>query len=506
MKKIYYIVAALLLSVTFSSCGEKWLEADPHSQMNIDEYYTTTARIHEALVAAYDPLQWFDWNNVQYCPIPLIYEVMADDIYPGGADVNDNRHYHLMFDFIAEPTTVCSSVWTVAYSGVKRANAVHQFMPGVKDISDEEKALYLAEASVLRSYYYCQLWKLWGNIPHYEKNLEPPFICEQSKADDVYAAVIADLEAAINTGALPMKRTTEIGRVTYAAAAMLYAEMVLYQKDKDRMQKALDYLETVIGSGEYALADLGNMWEQAGEWSSETIFDINYFSDGASRSWSAPLTAGGTVLPRLMGINGMKNSDKFQNGWGFGPMTESAAKLFEDGDLREPVTVYEPAVDEPAAEYEARYQNTGYFLAKYLPRKDGLEDKAGGDDDLNWNNNIRIYRYAETLLYAAELIAVHGCAGKGSADAYLNEVRTRAGLGTVSATLETIMHERHLELMGEGKRYWDLIRTGMAAQTLTPEKDLGGYRTNSWTESKKYLPIPQTEIDAAQGTLTQNNY
>ena len=65
--------------------------------------------------------------------------------------------------------------------------------------------------------------------------------------------------------------------------------------------------------------------------------------------------------------------------------------------------------------------------------------------------------------------------------------------------------------MGEGKRYWDLIRTGEASKVLVPANDLGdengeAHRTNSWTESKKYLPIPQTEIDAAHGTLTQNNY
>jgi hypothetical protein len=61
-----------------------------------------------------------------------------------------------------------------------------------------------------------------------------------------------------------------------------------------------------------------------------------------------------------------------------------------------------------------------------------------------------------------------------------------------------------LEFVGEGKRYWDLIRTGKAASVLVP--DQYGYRTNSWTSNKKYLPIPQSEIDKARGTLTQNNY
>lgn len=512
MKKIYYFIAAALLSMTISSCGEDWLTVESHHQLRIDEYYSTRDRIYEGLVAAYDPLQWFDWGLGQYNPIPLVFEVMADDQYPGGNDVNDNRQYHLMFNYTAEPTTVCSSLWSIAYSGVNRANCVHMYMPGVKNISEEEKALFLAEATVLRAYYYNILWKLWGNIPYYEVNLDPPYICPQSKADQVYAAVIEDLEDALENGGLPMKAAAgKEGRVTYAAAAMLYAEMVMYQNDAERYQKALDCMEEIITSGSYALvSDLTDMWEPSGEWSSETIFDINYFSDGAYRSWNSPLTAGGTVLPRLMGINELSGSAKYQNGWGFGPMTKSAARLFEPGDLREPVTVYEPAVDEPEAQYTPRFQNTGYFNAKYLPRVDGNANQIA-DADLNFNNNIRIYRYAETLLNAAELIAVHGCQGKKSADEYLNEVRTRAGLGSVTASLETILHERHLELMGEGKRYWDLIRTGKASQVLVPANDLGDekgdvHRVNSWTESKKYLPIPQTEMDAAQGTLVQNNY
>lgn len=122
---------------------------------------------------------------------------------------------------------------------------------------------------------------------------------------------------------------------------------------------------------------------------------------------------------------------------------------------------------------------------------------------MNYNNNLRIYRFSETLLNAAELI-VRG-AGTGDAKEYLNRVRKRAGLVTeIEPTIDNIIEERHLEFVGEGKRYWDLIRTDKAATVLVPDEY--GYRTNTWTANKKYLPIPQSEIDAAQGTLTQNNY
>lgn len=122
---------------------------------------------------------------------------------------------------------------------------------------------------------------------------------------------------------------------------------------------------------------------------------------------------------------------------------------------------------------------------------------------MNWNNNLRIYRFSETLLNAAELIT-RG-AGSGDAREYLNRVRKRAGLTTEKeATIDNIIDERHLEFVGEGKRYWDLIRTGKATSVLVP--DGYGYRTNTWSANKKHLPIPQSEIDAAQGTLIQNNY
>ena len=204
MKKIYYIFAALLLSMTLSSCGEKWLNVESHDKIFIEEYYNSESRIKEALVAAYDPLQWFDWGMGMYNPVPMIYEVMADDVYPGGSGVSDNRHYHLMFDYSVDSQNTPASVWTIAYSGVNRANCVHKYMPGVQNISEERKAEFLAEATVLRSWYYTQMWKLWGNIPYYSSNLEFPYASPQLKADEVYAIHIADIEAAIETRDLAM--------------------------------------------------------------------------------------------------------------------------------------------------------------------------------------------------------------------------------------------------------------------------------------------------------------
>ena len=119
---------------------------------------------------------------------------------------------------------------------------------------------------------------------------------------------------------------------------------------------------------------------------------------------------------------------------------------------------------------------------------------------MGFSNNERVFRYAETLLYAAELELKTG-GNTAAATQYVNQVRQRAGLTALpTVTEDDIIKERRLEFMGEGKRYFDLVRTGKATATLTANQ----YRKANWSENYRYLPIPQSVIDAAGGTMKQN--
>ena len=507
------IYAGLMLaaSVALTGCSDDFLEVTPPTQNPIEEYYTTEEHVYEALIAAYDPLHWPDWNGSQYNPVNLMSDIMADDIWVGGSDRTDNQYWHLMMNFEANPENCMSGLWTCEYSGVKRCNDVLEYITWVADdISAENQASWNAQARVLRAYYYCNLWKFWGNIPFYMDNLEFPYLAEQKSADDVYEAVITDLEEVIGMNALPMKwadtsSEDNVGKVSQAMAYMLYADMVMYQNDESRYAKALGYMQQIIGSQEYGLmGSYADIFEESGEWGQESIFEVNYKSQNAVRSYNGPLVAGGTILPRLITPYGYsaKAGDNagVDQGWGFGPVRLETYQMYAEGDQRRDVTCFDANAH---GTYEPRYEDTGYFLGKYIAKSANLEGQLA-DGDLNFNNNLRVYRFAETLLNAAELLVRTG-GDTGEASRLLNLVHNRSGLtDTVDPTLDNILQERRLEFVGEGKRYWDLIRSGKAATTLTP--DPYGYRTNTWSESKKYLPIPQAEIDAAQGTLTQNNY
>lgn len=505
MKRYRHIAAGLIATAFLATgCSDSFLEVTSPTQEFIDTYYTTDAHIQEAVVAAYDPLHWTDWGMNEYNPVTLMSDIMADDLWIGGQDRTDNQAWHLMMNFEAIPTNVIKGLWSVAYSGVKRSNDVLTYLEWAgENVKEENRAYYTAQVLTLRALYYNWLWKFWGNIPYYDVNLTAPYLAEQLPADQVYEKIIADLDNVISMDVLPMRETSEnYGRVTKAMAYMLYAEVVMYQNDESRYGKALQYMQEIINSGEYDLVDdYAGIFKESGEWNKESIFEVNYTDDNAVRSWSAPLTAGGTVLPTLISPHTWPDgTDGHDQGWGFCPVRLETYERYANNDTRRDATCWNAGA--LGVDYNKRYQDTGLFLEKYAALTGNNKDQKA-DAQLNWNNNLRIYRFSETLLNAAELIA-RG-AGSGDAKLYLNKVRKRAGLVTeLEPTIDNIIEERHLEFVGEGKRYWDLIRTGKASSVLVPDEY--GYRTNTWTENKKYLPIPQSEIDAAQGTLTQNNY
>ncbi|MBR4826851.1 MAG: RagB/SusD family nutrient uptake outer membrane protein [Bacteroidales bacterium] len=500
----HIILAAVAAVALSSACTSEFLTVEHTSAVPLEEYFTTEPHLQEALIAAYDPLEWFDWTN-QYAPVNIMSDIMADQIWVGGADKTDNSFWHLMMNYEALPTNCLSSIISDCYSGVKRCNDVITYMGWVKDLPEETAKSVEAQARVLRVFYYNILWKFWGNIVYYETNLTGDFTGEQFTADEVYAKFIADLEGAIAIGALPMKREgDEIGRVSLAMAYMLYTEAVLYQNDESRFGKALEYMKEIISSGKYSLLpNYGDIFQESGEWGSESIFEIDYKAVGGQRYWSWVRGAGGTILPRLISPYNWAGDSEHDTGWGFAPVRQETYDMYDAADARRDATCWNARTTGTGV-YEPRYQDTGLFLEKYVAKK--ANGDADGDADLRFNNNLRWYRYAETLLNAAEL--VQRGAGSGEATNWLNEVHSRSLAGkTVSLSLESIKEERRLEFVGEGKRYWDLVRWGDAPTVLVP--DTYGYRTNSWTASKKYLPFPQSLIDSTEGKtyeLQQNNY
>ncbi|MFZ9597539.1 MAG: RagB/SusD family nutrient uptake outer membrane protein, partial [Schleiferiaceae bacterium] len=244
--------------------------------------------------------------------------------------------------------------------------------------------------------------------------------------------------------------------------------------------------------------NFADIFTRANEHGPESVFEIVY-SENSTVGWEV---FGSGYGEGNVGVQfcGMRDFDGpvYAPGWGFAPVSQELYDAMA-GDPRRPFTIIN-ADSLAGSSYSPGYQNTGYFMYKYAPRKDALS--PDGEPALNWGTNVRVIRYADVLLMAAEGLARSG-GSEATARGYLNQVRQRAGLQPIQASgaalLDAIAQERRFELATEGHRFFDLVRTGKAAQVLGAK----GFVANK----HEWLPIPQTEIDAAQGALTQNpNY
>ena len=503
MKKIIIAISALAV-LLMSSCTKDFVTVNHNSSEPQSEYYMNESRMFEGLVAAYDPLKWYDYFY-QYTDIQMMADIMADDIYCGGSNDGDQPSLVKIHYYTSTPTEIVDVPWTVSYSGINRCCHVLENVDKVPGMSDQSKTLYKAEATLLKAYYYTVLWKFWGSVPYYDVNLLAPYTAPQLSADEVYNNIVTRIEEVIDMNVLPMKQTPEkYGRVTKAMAYMLYAEVVMYQKDQSRYTQALNYMKEIIESGQYALvADFAGIWAETGEWGNESIWEINYICEGGLRDWGNPIATGGAVYPVLIGIPGGV-AGQFVDGWGFSPVAAKAYEMYGEGDLRRDGGIYNHLA--VVGEYgnginNGRWQSTGYFLYKYMARANGNHGFKAADT-MNYGNNKRVYRFSETLLNAAELAALTG----GDGSAYLQQVRDIRGCKDTDTSIDGIIEERHKEFVGEGKRYWDLVRTGKAASVLTAaNRTFDGSQPVDWTENKKYWPIPQSEIDK-DPNISQNNY
>lgn len=507
MKKYKYltIVAALVGTLITTSCGDDFLTASSTEKQEAGAPATEGA-ILSNLGSAYQILLFDSYANNNYNAVLLMSDLRSDDLYKGGGDAGDQGQLYKLSQFTSSAAESLDGLWSIYYTGLARCNNVLIACENAVDIKEDMLNQYKAEAHFLRAYYMHLLWKFWGNIPYFDKPLvTPPYMAKQLSADEIYAKIMEDLDFACADEKLPMSVTTaNLGRVTQAAALMLKARVVLYQKDATRYAEVTNDMATIIKSGKYELMkSFDKMWEDENEFCKESIFESNQLPEG--KTWASGWGGYGTNMPAFISPNGLNDPNEvFLGGWGFAPVRQAAYDIYEAGDTRRDGSINKF----PDGSYAVRFQNTGLFQRKYAARKG--YNPPPGDVDLNFCNNLRIFRYAETLLNYTELVKMHGQAeAQGvSAQGCLDQVRQRAfgADSSIPATTANVKLERRREFVGEGMRFWDLVRWGDAPTVLT-ENDAAHNSVRTFEDWMKHLPIPQGEMDKTRGTefeLVQN--
>lgn len=490
MKKYILITIATvaLFSTVFISCGDDFIERPVQYSIDSENYFNSKDEYDKALIAAYEMLR-SSYKNV------LDGEIASDNTIYGG-DGSSSEEATRVIDRMTHTSAngELKNIWDWMFAGVQRANYILEF----KDKTDfEGKEQIIGEARFLRAYYHFELVKWFGGIPlKGDKRFAPgdETSIPRSSAIEVYASIEADLiYASENLSAT----ASQPGRATSGAALALLGKAYLYESQysgNEKWAQAAAAFQSVIDGNKYKLVDYKTIFEISGENGLESVYEVQYSDvSGEGASFDCLQCSRGNVA---VGYNGPRDykGPFYESGYSQNVPTQECVNIFDPGDKRKDVTILDPIAI--GATYSPGNENTGFFNRKYIPR---IGDKNLGDLNLTNPNNYRAIRYADVLLMAAEAYSKLGNDTK--AKEYLNLVRDRAFgdtnhriTATGPALYDFILAERRLEFVGEGLRFFDLVRTGQAASKIT-----------GFTAGKnEVFPIPIEEIQFSGGNWKQN--
>ncbi len=374
-------------------------------------------------------------------------------------------------------------VWEARYQGIGRANKALFYLEQLS-IDVALKNRLIGEVKFIRALWYFDLVRCFGGVPivvsqidlNDTETVNNVVFTRKTKAE-VYAQIELDLVDAISK--LPTQYpSVDVGRATKGAAKSLLAKSYLYQ---EKWQQSFDLCGEVIGTGQYALlTNYADVWREVGENKSESIFEIQATFDNGLKVYSYVQEPRGT--PDL--------------GWGFNTPSLSLTNAYEPGDVRKAATImFIPSTLWDGFVAPNTLNNPRYNYKAYQSKT--LEPWNGNRDDTA--KNLRVLKYSDVLLIRAE--SAFRLENTGEALAQINTIRRRAGLADANTvTLESIWKERRLEMAMEHDRWFDLVRTGQAQAAMA---------ANGKTfivGRHEVFPIPQQQITASGGRLTQNNY
>ncbi len=489
MTKYNFILTTLSAVVLATSCSDDFVYVDSQD-VNSENYFNSEADYQAALIGAYDMLQ-STYLNV------MLGEIASDNTLAGGENATDVPGIQQVDDMIHTPNNQqLRDIWGWMFAGVNRANYILEFQ---NKIDFPNKPNVLAQARFLRAYYYFELVKWFGPVPlSVDKRIQfgDQFTIDRTPVAEVYHQIELDLIYASEN--LPYTQAQE-GRITKGAAQALLGKAYLYQ---DKFDEAAAVLTNLVNNGPYnLLTDYSTMFENDNENNMESVFEVQY-TDLEGAGFGCLQCSEGNVA---VGFNGPRSyvGPYFESGYSFNVPTQEAYDAFDSDDLRRDVAILNIealAASDPTVSYGQGNEHTGFFNRKYIPRKG---DSNIGDQNLTNPNNYRSIRFADVLLMAAEALN-RGTGSDADALELLNRVRRRAFGDTAhdvtasgSALTAAIWEERRLELVGEGHRFFDLVRTSQAANKI-----------DGFVSGKHELfPIPQIEIELAGNRWAQNpNY
>ena len=524
MKNIKITSLVLCMILWSTSCSEDFLEVSPPGSYSAPSLQNGKG-VEGMLIATYSALDgsWFEsWGNNHFNQSGgasnWVWGAMRSDVAYKGTEESDGVDWNPIERAEVQPSNnFLNNKWNANYDGIGKANATIQNLEVAKeDFSASDYTRILAEARFLRGHFHFEGIKVFGRVPYVDETVED--YTQVRNGDIPWTQVEEDFKFAYENlpGTMPA-----VGRVNkYTAGAML-AKIYIYQA---KWQEAKPILDDVINNGTTSdgtpldlidqfhhmfRADFENgnpelMFGYEAAFGDGSISNGNYentlnqphgssartaccgfFQPSQNLANSYKVDGDGLPLPDTFNDSDITNDEGVP---ATDPYTPEQGPLDARIDWtlgRRGIPFMDWGVNPGSTSGWVRNVPNGgiYNPVKTVPSLAEFDAQLAGV--INWGftssaKNVHIIRFADVLLFAAEVEAELGNLDK--ATEYINRVRTRAAnpdgfvktdagdpaanysvglyptFGSQAEALKAIRFERKLELAMEGHRMFDLAR------------------------------------------------
>ena len=363
-----------------------------------------------------------------------------------------------MFNNALDSSETKGTNWGSSYTTINNANLILRHVPEIPFSDENLKNLILANAHFVRAYTYYNIARVWGDAPlllegfeSSDSDLQPA----RSNAALLYGQVARDIEDALR---LMPASAADCTIATRSAVQMLKADynLWLYQTREggdEALTAADEALTEVFKDSRLDLVgSYADIFDITKKNNAEIILTLHFgqgeYEGGYASTYLIPQTRFHSASEHIETHVKLMTSDDQR--FIFSPsLVELLYK--DERDTRTPVS-YGDWTDE---EEGYRYTWVNKFAGKWA------------DNKRYFISDLPLYRYAEALLFKAEIENERG--NTPAALTYLNRVAKRAyGIDNYYASSdyhsfkESLMTEYLKEFAGEGKSWWNYIRLGYA--------------------------------------------
>lgn len=470
MKKIKYMLGACCLALSLTSCSD-FLNEEPVSEIPAGEMWKTARDAKAGVNEIYGLLRSTLRENYFYWG-----EFRSDNVAPGAPVMADQARVinNLM------STDERSARWTTLYQLINQANLAIKYVPGISmpDVADRND--YLGQAYAMRALAYFYAIRVWGDVPLFveptEKYSKDIYKVRTNCETILEEVIIPDLKKAETL--INRNKNFERKRISICGVWAIMADVYMWTGQYNLADQTIDKMAD-ISSSKGRFVDFEPSIQA---WHTMFTEELNNKPSDDTPENDEYSTKEFIFLVHFnmdeVGTNGYSYMYQWFSGSGnrAAVLSDQYMNIFNEADMR----------GDLRKDYTVKLYQNGNELRKYM----------SGDVSNSLNKMCEvgypIYRYTDMLLLQAEARARLG-KWEEALD-LVKKVRDRAGLVTPTALdfaseneiIDYILRERQVELVGEGRRWFDLVRTGKWKEVMEPINGMSKMATKC---SRSIIPM-----------------